>query len=84
MSVVADDGTVGVYDLKTHLSSVLEEVSAGRMVTVTRHGHPIARIQPVSASSADERRAAIERMRKARQGRSLGMPMREAIAEGRR
>jgi len=84
MSVIADDGTVGVYDLKTHLSSVLEEVIAGRMVTVTRHGHPIARIQPATASTADERRAAIERMKEARKGRRIGMSMRDAIAEGRR
>ena len=48
MSVISEQGTVGVYDLKANLSSVLEEVMAGRIVTITRHGHPIASIQPAS------------------------------------
>ena len=29
MSIIADDGTVGVHDLKTHFSSVIVEVMAG-------------------------------------------------------
>ena len=76
--------TIGVYDLKTHLSSVLEDVMAGHIVTVTRHGHPIATIQPISQSTREQRVAAFERMRAARQGRTLGMPFKDAIAEGRR
>ena len=84
MSALSDDGTIGVYDLKVHLSSVLEEVLAGRIVTVTRHGHPIALLQPVKASTAAERRRAVDRLRSARRGRSLGMPAKDAIAAGRR
>ena len=84
MSIIADDGTVGVYDLKTHLSSVIEEVMAGRIVTVTKHGRPVVSIQPVHAASIDERRAAIAELRSARAGRRLGMTPQQAIAEGRR
>lgn len=62
MSVLAADGSVGVYDLKTHLSEVLEEVAAGREVTVTRHGHPIARLAPVAGPTREQRQAAIERI----------------------
>lgn len=76
--------SVGVYELKTHLSSVLEDVLAGTLITVTRHGHPIARISPVAASSEEERRAAVDRIRAARAGRELGMAAAEAVGEGRR
>jgi len=75
---------MGVYELKTHLSSVLEEVMAGAIVTVTRHGHPIARISPVLSTSDEARRAAVERIQTSRRGRALGIPVTEAIAEGRR
>ena len=83
MSVITEQGTVGVYDLKANLSSVLEEVMAGRIVTITRHGHPIASIQPLAATSRGERLAALERLRTQRQGRRLGMTSREAIEAGR-
>jgi prevent-host-death family protein len=84
MSVLAEDSTIGVYDLKVHLSSVLEEVLAGRVVTVTRHGHPIARIQPLSVSTESSRRDTVNRLRASRKGRKLGMSTKDAIALGRR
>ena len=59
MSVLGPDGAIGVYDLKNRLSSVLEEVLAGREVTVTKHGRPIARISPVTASGREDRAAAV-------------------------
>jgi len=83
MSTLPDNLTIGVFDLKAQLSSVLEEVTAGQVYTVTRHGHPIARISPIVFFSIEERRAAAERMKNARRGRNLGMPMKEAIAQGR-
>jgi prevent-host-death family protein len=83
MTALPDHPTIGVFDLKAQLSSVLEEVTAGQVYTVTRHGHPIARITPISSSSIEERRAAAERMKSARRGRTLGMPMKDAVAQGR-
>lgn len=63
MSALAEDGTIGVYDLKTHLSAVLEEVIAGRQVTITRHGHPIAQLSPAAAPTREQRRRAIQEIR---------------------
>jgi prevent-host-death family protein len=63
MTAVADDGTIGVYDLKTHLSAVLEEVLAGRQVTITRHGHPIAQLSPATSPTREQRRQAIHEIR---------------------
>jgi antitoxin (DNA-binding transcriptional repressor) of toxin-antitoxin stability system len=35
---------VGVLEAKTHLSALLDEVSAGGEVVITRHGKPIAKL----------------------------------------
>jgi prevent-host-death family protein len=59
MNVISPDGAIGVYDLKNKLSAVLEEVLAGKEVTVTKHGRPIARIAPVTAPDPQVRAAAV-------------------------
>lgn len=59
MSVVSPEGSIGIYDLKNKLSAVLEEVLAGKEVTVTKHGRPIARIAPVTAPGLEDRVAAV-------------------------
>jgi prevent-host-death family protein len=76
--------TVGAYEAKTHLSRLLTDVAAGETVTITKHGHPIARLVPVDSTpgDADTLMAAI---RAARHGVRLeGLSVREAINEGRR
>jgi prevent-host-death family protein len=39
-----DATTVGVRELRDHLSAYLERVKAGEIITVTDHGRPIARV----------------------------------------
>lgn len=39
--------SVGAFDAKTHLSELLERVSRGEEITITRRGQPIARLVPV-------------------------------------
>lgn len=46
---------IGVRELRDGLSRHLAEVRAGRTVTVTDHGRPVARIVPVDAPNALER-----------------------------
>lgn len=36
--------TVGAYEAKTRLSELLLRVQEGETVTITRHGHPVARL----------------------------------------
>ena len=36
--------TVGAYEAKTRLSELLQRVQEGETVTITKHGHPVARI----------------------------------------
>lgn len=86
MSALADDGTIGVYDLKTHLSAVLEEVVAGRQVTITRHGHPIAQLSPAARPTRERRRQAIQEIRqiaKAAKPLPAGVTIESLYKEGR-
>ena len=38
--------TVGSYEAKTHLASLLADVENGEYVTITKHGRPIAVLRP--------------------------------------
>ena len=38
---------VGIYEARTRLSELIDRVSEGKEVTITRHGVPVARIVPV-------------------------------------
>lgn len=65
--MTATESVVGAFEAKTHLSELLARVEAGETVTITRHGHPVARLVPVGTeptrdwttfwSRVDERRA---------------------------
>lgn len=63
--------TVGAYEAKTHLSSLLDRVEHGESLTITRNGKPIARLVPAAvrpdatagASVADELRKLREQLR---------------------
>lgn len=43
--------SVGIRDLKNHLSAHISRVKSGGMVTVTEHGRPVARIVPIEERS---------------------------------
>jgi prevent-host-death family protein len=78
--------SVGAYEAKTHFSELLERVEAGEEVTITRHGSPVARMIPIRPTTTPEqRRAAIEAIRKLARGNSLGgLRIKDLINEGRR
>lgn len=46
---------VGAYEAKTHLPRLLDRVARGESLTITRHGHPVARLVP--AEDEDRTRA---------------------------
>ncbi len=48
---------VGVLEAKTHLSALLDEVSAGAEVVITRHGKAIAKLVPSEPRPRDRREA---------------------------
>ena len=40
--------TFGIYEAKTHFASLVERAFAGEILTITRHGRPVARLVPVT------------------------------------
>lgn len=75
--------TVGAYEAKTHLPRLLNEVEQGEVVTITRHGSPVARIVPVRSVAAGD--ALLAEFVAARAGVRRGDDsVADMIAEGRR
>jgi prevent-host-death family protein len=58
--------SVGIRQLRDGLSRYLAEVRAGRTVTITDHGRPIARIVPVDEPGPLERLSSEGRLQPAR------------------
>lgn len=74
---------IGVYDAKTQLPRLLEEVERGETVMITRHGKPVARLVPVGARHRTAREA-IDSLLAFRQEHTLdGLKVRDLIEEGR-
>jgi prevent-host-death family protein len=68
---------VGVYEAKTQLSSLVKAVSHGERVIITHRGEPVAELVPPHESG----RNAVERL--LANQTPLGVPLRQAIQEGR-
>jgi prevent-host-death family protein len=64
--------TVGAFEAKTHLSSLLERVERGEEVLITRHGRAIARLVPAAVADRAQVDEAIARLKAMRTGSSLG------------
>ena len=49
---------VGAYEAKTHLAQLLDQVEAGNVISITRHGKKTAILSPATdaAMAADQRR----------------------------
>lgn len=74
---------VGAYEAKTHLPALLERVQRGEQITITKHGKPIARLVPIRRPGPDRRAEAIEKLKGFAKGRTLGVPIKQLINEGR-
>jgi prevent-host-death family protein len=77
---------IGAFEAKTHLSDLLDRVSKGEKITITRHGVPAAMLVPVEEAKAKlTHEEIIEGMRRLRKRiKSGGMSVRKMVAEGRR
>ena len=76
---------VGAYEAKTHLPKLLERVQNGERFIITKHGHPVAELRPISTHSHEQRQMIIERMKKFQASHSLGeITIRELIDDGRK
>ncbi len=53
--------SIGLRELKDHLSETIEEVERGEVIEITKRGRIVARVVPVNrAVNAQERRAIVE------------------------
>lgn len=64
--------TVGAFEAKTHLSSLLNKVAQGEEVLITRRGVPVARLVPAEAEDRRDVADAIQELRSIREGVTLG------------
>jgi prevent-host-death family protein len=75
---------VGVYEAKTQLPRLLDEVEQGETITITRYGRPVARLVPLGGRRRTVAET-IQAIRESRKGNRLdGLTIRELIEEGRR
>ena len=77
---------VGAFEAKTHLADLLDRVSRGEKITITRHGVPAAMLVPVEETRARmTHEEIVEGMRKLRKRIKPGkMSVRQMVEEGRR
>ena len=52
---------VSTYEAKTHFSALLERVSKGEIITITKHGQEIARLSPIQTSMTPQE--AVEKLK---------------------
>lgn len=77
--------TVGAYEAKTHLSSLLEQVAKGEVVTITKHGRPVAVMRSVRERTSAPVESVVAELREFRRGNRLeGLDLRDLVEEGRR
>ena len=76
---------MGAYEAKTHLPQLLERVARGERITITKHGVPVATLQPADSTKRMTASDTIDQLKKFSKGRRLdGLSLRELIEEGRR
>jgi prevent-host-death family protein len=77
--------SVGAYEAKTQLSKLLERVMKGERITITKHGVPIAILQPPDSGKSGDTKTVIAEIFKFRKKHGLkGHPLKDLIEEGRR
>ena len=77
--------TVGAYEAKTHLAELLERVRRGERITITKHGVPVAVLQPPDLHPHKDPATVIRELRAFRRRHPLdGVSIREMLEEGRR
>jgi prevent-host-death family protein len=79
--------SVGVYEAKTHLPRLLDEVAKGETIVITKRGVPIAKLVPVGEARRRSPPEAIDEWIAYRDRENIrldGLSIREMVREGRR
>jgi prevent-host-death family protein len=64
--------TIGAFEAKTHLSSLLDRVAEGEDVLITKHGKPVARLVKAEQANRKEIDEAFETLMRLRKTTTLG------------
>jgi len=75
---------VSAFDAKTHLASLIRDVEEGQTFTITRHGKPVARLEPVRRISSETSNELLEGFRSVRRRVKGSEDIRTMIEEGRK
>jgi prevent-host-death family protein len=77
--------SVGAYEAKTNLPKLLERVAQGQRITITKHGIPVAVLEPYDLDKNVDLHEVILSLREFRKDKQLGdLTIREMIEKGRR
>jgi prevent-host-death family protein len=76
---------IGIYEARTRWSEVIDRVSKGEEITITRHGTPVAKLVPANGQAKTSVAEAIAELRQFRRKHKLrGLTIKQMIEEGRR
>ncbi len=77
--------TVGLFEAKNGLSALVERVSKGEEIVITRRGQKVAMLVPASRRRKRAAREVVEHIRESRKGARVpkGFSIRKLIEEGR-
>jgi prevent-host-death family protein len=77
--------SIGAFEAKTHLSSLLDEAERGEEIVITKHGRPVARLVPPHPAGESPGAELVAWLKAFRRGRRLdGVSLKALIEEGRR
>jgi prevent-host-death family protein len=77
---------IGIFEAKTNLSQIIENVENGAEVIITKRGKPVAKIVPIEQKKKMTRKEAVEKMIELRKNYKgeFGSDILEMIDDGRR
>lgn len=77
--------TIGAFQAKTHFSALLEQVEKGEQFLITKHGHPVAKLIPITRFSQSLVKQTIQQLKVFGSQHTLdGLDWKELRDEGRR
>jgi prevent-host-death family protein len=69
--VASATNIVSAFDAKNGLGRLLDRVSAGEELIITRHGEPVARLVPIERGTVDDANRALDTIREIREAVSV-------------
>jgi prevent-host-death family protein len=77
--------SIGAYEAKTHLPRLLERVAKGERITITKHGVPVAVLEPPIPGRTVDPKAVIKELKAFRKKHVLGnLSLKKMVEYGRR